>query len=110
MQPVQNISDELISTSYSGRQLDMSDVEAAILQGAKNKRWSARVITPGLIEAAISVRSHRAIVEIPYTAEYYSIKYKHSENLDYQDGEIHRNYNKWVLNLSASIQRQLSVL
>jgi hypothetical protein len=109
-QPIRNINEEPIPTSLSGKTLDVEDVRAAILLGARNKNWSARVVSPGLIEAAITVRSHRAIVEIPYTALSYSIIYKSSENLDSNNGVIHRNYNRWVLNLSASIQRQLNVL
>lgn len=108
--PIHTINDQLVPTSASQGKLDIKDVEVAILRGARNKGWSARVVSPGLIEAAIMVRSHRAVVEIPHSAEHFSIIYKDSENLDYKDGGIHRNYNKWVINLSASIQNQLGTM
>jgi len=28
--------------------------------------------------------------------------------MDFKDGQIHRNYNKWVVNLSQSIQQPLN--
>ena len=58
------------------------------------------------------VRSkHFAMVEIPYTVDKYSIIYRDSRELDYNAKwqRIHRNYNKWVINLSDSIQRQFAI-
>lgn len=65
-------------------------------------------IKPGLIRAELYVRSHHAVVEIPYSDKFYSILYVESENLKYDDGEIHRNYNRWVNNLNVDIKRKLA--
>lgn len=46
---------------------------------------------------------------IPYDTKFYSILYVKSENLDEDDGKIHRNYNRWINNLNVDIQRQLAV-
>ena len=62
---------------------------------------------PGLIEASINVRTHKATVSIPYSAKGYSIEYKDSVNLGHKGNNIHRNYNKWVTLLDRDIQQEL---
>jgi hypothetical protein len=53
------------------------------------------------------IRSHVATVDIYFGTTSYSIIYKDSVNLDYKDGRIHRNYNKWVQNLNSDIQSKI---
>jgi hypothetical protein len=107
--PVMNVQNEYVPTTHDGEELSINDVEKAILSATQKRGWSSRVVKPGLIEASISVRTHRATIEIPYSSSSYSINYKSSENLDYDDGSIHRNYNNWVINLSRTIQGELGV-
>lgn len=106
---VYNVNNEYIPTLQSGKNLSQEDVEKSILSAAYKRGWSPRVIKTGLIEARITVRSHRASIEIPYSDNRYSIIYKDSKELDYKNGTIHRNYNKWIMNLSNSIERELGV-
>jgi hypothetical protein len=108
-QPIQNRDNENIPTLNNGEAASLEDVEGAIVAAARIKGWNPRIISPGLIEARIIVRSHRAAAAITYTENSYSIHYKESYNLDYSDGNIHRNYNKWISNLSAEIQKQLGM-
>ena len=82
-------------------------MEAAIRNACIKRGWSARVRQPGLIEASITVRLHFARVAIPYDASSYSINYLHSHELDYNDGEIHRTYNRWVGDLAKAIDQEL---
>ena len=105
--PVLNIENEPIPNPSNAR-ISVSDVEKAILTASQERGWNARVIKPGLIEASIAVRTHRAAVEIPYSQNKYSINYKSSENLDYEGGKIHRNYNNWIIRLSRDINSELS--
>ncbi len=107
--PVMNVQNEYVPKTRDGEQLSVNDVERAILSATQRRGWSSRVVKPGLIEASISVRTHRATIEIRYSSNSYSINYKSSENLDYDDGSIHRNYNNWVINLSRTIQNELGV-
>lgn len=107
--PVMNLQNEYVPTKKDGAQFSIKDVEAAILSASQKRGWSSRIIKTGLIDASISVRTHQASVEIPYTRSNYSIIYKSSENLGYQNGNIHRNYNNWVLKLSRTIQEELGV-
>ncbi|GAA05749.1 hypothetical protein [Photobacterium leiognathi] len=107
--PVMNLNNVYVPTAVSGQQHTAEDVQKAILTAAEQRGWSARVIKPGLILANISVRTHSATIEIPYSSTSYSIDYKDSQNLDYDGTDIHRNYNNWVVRLSRSIQQQLGV-
>lgn len=104
-----NLNNVYVPTAVSGQQHTAEDVQKAILTAAEQRGWSARVIKPGLILANISVRTHSATIEIPYSSTSYSIDYKDSQNLDYDGTDIHRNYNNWVVRLSRSIQQQLGV-
>jgi hypothetical protein len=88
----------------STQQLSTADVERSIIEGGRVRGWRMSVIAPGHIEAVIYVRTHVARVDILFGTTSYSITYKGSENLDYKDGRIHRNYNKWIRNLDSDIQ------
>lgn len=101
---IQNIDNSPIT---SKQQLTMDDVERAIIEGARVRGWQPRVVAPGHIEAILYIRSHVAEVDIRYDTEKYSITYKNSSNLDYKNGKIHRNYNKWVQNLNNDIQSKI---
>ena len=58
---------------------------------------------------------HTAIVEIPYSASGFSIKYRDSVNLNYRKDDngvemIHPNYNRWVEKLRREIVGQVLTL
>jgi len=61
---------------------------------------------PGLMRAPLDIRSHQALVDIPFDARRFSIRYVSSSNLDYDGVVIHRNYNGWVQNLQNAIVEQ----
>ncbi len=107
-QPIYNVSDASTRVYNNDFEPTEQQVEQAIMLGATRYGWQPQLVEPGLIEASILLRDHQATVEIPYSARSYSIRHKSSENLDYDNGEIHRNYNRWVMNLSSAIQQQLS--
>ncbi|MDR1044422.1 MAG: hypothetical protein LBP33_04790 [Candidatus Adiutrix sp.] len=96
--------------SYSGKGLTEAQVRQAILLGAQEKGWIARELTPGVISATLTVRQHMAEVEIPYSANSYSILYKNSQNLDYnaKDRTIHNQYNNWVDYLRQAVNVQMT--
>ncbi len=105
--PILNVQNEPVPTRI-GQQHTQADVERAILVAAQRRKWNARVVRPGLIEASTAARSHQALVEISYSATNYSVRHKQSANLKESDGNIHRNYNRWVGNLNKEIRRQLT--
>ena len=67
-----------------------------------------RQTAPGLVQADITVRNtFYAAVNIRYSLSNFRIEYRDSRELGYNDGKIHRNYNRWVYNLDKSIMREL---
>ena len=66
-----------------------------------------KVEKPGLIVGTLNLRTHTAVVDIPFTASNYSILYRSSVNLNQQGDQIHSNYNGWVQNLDQAIRNQL---
>lgn len=106
--PMIQIENQGIPARYSSKtQLDSDQITRAIFAGCQAKGWEAKVIGPGLIEASITVRAHSVTVQIPYSSTSYSITYISSENLDYNNGNIHRSYNNWITYLSNAIQDEL---
>lgn len=105
VQPVLDMEDTPV-----GFDLQSKQVKAAIVQSAINRGWSVEEVSPGVLNAKIQVRSHFAEVKIPYNNKYYSIIYLNSVNLKANDGNIHRNYNRWVNNLNVDIKRALALL
>lgn len=67
-------------------------------------------VKPGELLATYNLRSHQAIVAIPYTTKTYSIIYKDSTNLKYnaQAHTIHPNYTGWIQRLDGAIRSRLS--
>ncbi len=102
--PVQNIEHQSVSAQ------NVAAVEKAIEVGAANKGWVVTKVRDGLMEATLNIRAHQVVVEIPYGADYYSILYKTSTNLRYNEkkGTIHPRYNTWIIYLNRSISAALA--
>ena len=102
--PVHNIEHQAVAVN------DQQKVGKAIIAGATQRGWEAEQILPGLIQATLNRRSHQVVVEIPYRADFYSILYKDSENLRYDNkkGTIHPRYNTWIIYLNRSISAELA--
>lgn len=84
------------------------EIQEAIVKAATQRGWTVRRVTPGLVQADITVRNtFFAAVDIHYSLSNFRIDYRDSRGLDYKDGKIHRNYNRWVHNLDKSIMREL---
>ena len=104
--PIFNVVDSPV-TSVPGKPLTDEQVKGAILRAGATLGWKMREVGPGKLAATINLRTHQADVEIPYSTQAYSIIYKSSVNLDAADGQIHKNYNGWIQNLSRDINAQL---
>ncbi|MBD0275186.1 MAG: hypothetical protein ICV73_25080 [Acetobacteraceae bacterium] len=68
--------------------------------------WRMEPQGPGLVRGTLNLRTHQAVVAIPYDTQRFSIRYVSSSNLDYDGRAIHRNYNSWVQNLQNAIMAQ----
>ena len=94
----------------SGKELRLEDVRKEIIQAGVALGWQMTVAKPGEIIGTLNIRSHQAVVTIPYTTKTYSILYKDSSNLKY-DAEkqtIHENYSGWIQRLDGAIRSRLT--
>lgn len=107
--PVHDISDTTV-TGVGGERPSAEQMEHAIRSAGAALGWRMEEAEPGLLEGRLHLRDHVAVVEIPYAAGEYSIRYKDSANLNYEDGNIHPNYNNWIQNLDNQIRAQVSTL
>lgn len=88
--------------------VSQANMQEAILAALEAKGWTATQVSPTDIRATINVRNrHRASINISYSPLDYQIQYVSSGGLDYADGQIHRNYNRWVQGLSDAILAHL---
>lgn len=108
--PISNIIDAPVPIKIDGSKYAIEEVKAAIIQGCQSRDWSVQIVDEGTIRAKLNIdNKHFAEVNIPYSESAYSIVYASSENLDYNERRqrIHRNYNRWVVRLSSSINQHL---
>jgi hypothetical protein len=106
VRPIYNVVDEPVVTA-TGKPPTEEQVKAAIMRAGAVLGWKVGEASPGLLVATLDLRKHQAVVQIPYSTAKYSITYKSSINLDEKDGQIHRNYNSWIQNLTKGINGQL---
>lgn len=95
---IENVS--MATTSLDG-------AKRAIVSAATGRKWIPQVVAPGQIVCTINVRGkHEVVVEVAYTASTFSIRYKSSENMNYDPATqtISPKYNQWVNNLAKDIQ------
>ena len=106
---IYNVKDAPVQTA-TGKEPSMEDVQKAIIQAGAGLGWNMAVVKPGEIMGTLNVRSHQAIVTIPYTSKTYSILYKDSSNLKYDADKqtIHRNYAGWIQRLDGAIRSRLT--
>jgi hypothetical protein len=106
--PIHNVKDAPVNVP-TGQAATLTTVEQAIVRAGNGLGWQMKVEKPGLIVGTLNLRTHSAVVDIPFSPSAYSIVYKSSVNLDQQGDTIHPNYNGWVQNLDQAIRRQLSI-
>ncbi len=106
--PIYDIKGTAIPNSVDGS-MPLTEVTKAITSAGAKHGWEMRVEKPGNIVGTLHLREHEAVVDIVYDSKSYSILYKSSQNLQYDETNktIHKNYNGWIRNLNVSIQRQL---
>jgi len=106
---IYNVKDAPIQTA-TGKVPSMEDVQKAIIQAGAGLGWTMAVVKPGEIMGTLNVRSHQAVVTIPYTTKTYSILYKDSSNLKYNADKqtIHENYTAWIQRLDGAIRSRLT--
>lgn len=101
-----NVTDAVVAAP-AGRPLSADQVKASIVRAGAALGWQIREEASGKLVGTLILRSHTAVVDIPYSATSYSIQYKSSIDLSEGDGQIHKNYNGWIRNLTKGINAQL---
>ena len=88
----------------------MEDVQKAIIGAGVGLGWQMAIAKPGEIIGRINIRSHQAVVTIPYTTKSFSILYKDSNNLKYnaEKQTIHSQYTNWIQKLDGAIRSHLT--
>ena len=89
----------------SGKAPSHEQVRKAMVQAIVAKTWRVGKVTDDLIEASLHKKSKVARITIEYSTQNYSIRYKNSSLLLYNDGRIHRRYNAWIRGLQITIDR-----
>ncbi|QJR15719.1 hypothetical protein [Usitatibacter palustris] len=107
--PLNNVENAALVTA-SGKTPTATAVRGAIVQAGAGLGWVMTDVKPGVLQATLNLRTHSAVVEIPYTPTSFSIVYKSSTNLDAGNGQIHKNYNGWIQNLQRDIKARVSAL
>lgn len=87
---------------------DIAKVKKAIILGGTRAGWQMQPGKDGYILGSLFEKGTMAKVDISYTADTYTITYKHSSNLLYNGTEIHKQYNEWVENLHNAIRAELA--
>lgn len=108
-QPIHNVNDAAVS-SPTGKTVTKEQVRAAIIRAGGALGWNIKDEGPDKLSGTLVLRTHTAVVDIPYSVDKYSIVYRSSVNLNEKSGKIHRNYNGWIQNLNKGINTQLSLL
>ena len=104
--PIVNVTDAPVVVR-AGSVINADQVRDAIVAAGTGLGWVMTPVSPGVINGRLFLRDHVANIEVRYTAKTYSITYKDSTNLNYRDGQIHKNYNSWIENLDRDIRAQL---
>jgi hypothetical protein len=105
--PIMNVQDSPV-VAASGRNLSQDQVRGAIVRAGAALGWQMKDEGPNMLVGTLQLRTHTAVVEIPYSPRAYSVKYRSSVNLEEKNGSIHKNYNGWIQNLTRGINAQLS--
>ena len=74
-----------------------------IRRAAAAQGWSIETRAPGLLRGTLNRRDQVAVVDIPYDARRFSIRYVRSSNLNYDGANISSNYNSYVQRLHRVI-------
>lgn len=107
-----NVPGQSVVALSTEKTISEDDVFKAIVRAGVGLGWSVRKIEGGVAQATLHLRTHKAVVTIKYDTNTYSILYKESTNLKYDQEKqtIHQNYNGWITNLNQAIQSQLTLL
>ncbi|MDR3049971.1 MAG: hypothetical protein LBV16_09120 [Elusimicrobiota bacterium] len=91
---------------------DVSIVRKALLEACAQRKWEASEIHDGQIEAVLKSSKYSLTVSIVYNNNGYSISYKDSDGLRYneQKNVIHSSYIRWLENLIRDANANINAM
>ena len=106
LQPVPSIDNVPITVVKAGR-----NTSEVIRTAAARKGWATSESQPGTVRCTLIVRTHKVVVDIPYTKNSFSIHYVDSVDMEYdkQGKMINRKYIQWVRNLEKQIMLEAAL-
>jgi len=90
------------------QQLSLAAIGDSIVLAGNRRKWRFGDQGPGHLKATYAERQFEAVVDVTFTQRAYSLHLDHSSGLRQQGDEIHHNYNRWVNQLSADIDKELT--
>lgn len=90
------------------KKLSLQEVSQRIRQALSQRDWRCDETTPSVLICHLERRTHKAIVQIDFGRDFFSIHNIKTENLNSKSGTIHPKYNKWIKNMEKDILRALS--
>ncbi|MGE4499877.1 MAG: hypothetical protein AB7C96_05960 [Hydrogenovibrio sp.] len=103
--PIRNMESQPVPSNIKTAE----QVKKAIRTAGAGLGWIISDDGKGKLKGTLNLRTHQAVISIPYSAKEYSLIYQSSVDLNYnpEKGTIHKNYNSWIQNLNNRIQVQL---
>ena len=107
--PVLNLMQQPIPP---GPAVNVENVQKAIMRAGITLGWQMTPRGPGHVEGVLNIRRHQAVIDITFDDKQYTVMYRTSTNLDYDENArtIHSNYNGWIKNLQKGILAQVTTL
>jgi hypothetical protein len=107
--PIKDVIDNEVPALKDGTRIHVGDVQVAILDACRKRRFECKVESDGVIVGVWSHHGHEFTVSIPYTNEKYSVRYKDSKHMDYNAARqrIDDSYNEYVASLNEYIEAYL---
>jgi len=85
--PVHNVPRTAITVPVT---VTMADLSEALWAASRREGWRVRELESGKIHAEKTLRTHRALVEIDYDTQGYSMRLVEADNLLYDGAHIHK--------------------
>jgi hypothetical protein len=105
--PIYNVEHHAMPAE--AKKLTSQEIGQRIRQAVAKRDWRCDETTPCVLICHHERRTHKAIVQIDYNRDFFSIHNVKTENLNYSAGTIHPKYNKWIKNMEKDIVRALSL-
>ena len=93
--------------SANGQPISADRAKDIFKRAAIARSWRVRDGENNSIIAELYIRKHWAQIRFTSTDKTYNITYVNSQNLNYKDGKIHRNYNNWIIRLDRTFQKMM---